>query len=241
MTEDIELLVAGRTHRGILARPSKPRRHAGVLVFHGGGGLTEHERVQVEHFAARGFVALAPDLFGEVFADRAHGMRVIGDLMTRPAELRERVNAGLGWLAADRDANPARIVAVGHCFGGLAALDLARSGANVLAVVSLHGRLATALPARPCEVRARVLACTGADDPFCPRDQRVAFEDEMTAAGVDWQHHVYAAALHGFSVPTINPATQPGCAYHERADQRSRAAMAALFDEVLGVSADQSS
>jgi dienelactone hydrolase len=77
-----------------------------------------------------------------------------------------------------------------------------------------------------------VLACTGADDPHCPRDTWLAFEQEMTAAGVDWQHHVYGATVHGFSVPGIDALKYPGCAYNPVADRRSWAAMRALLDEV---------
>ena len=207
--------------------------HPGVLVFHGGSGLTEHETERVRMLGALGYVAHAPDLFGETFTDRAHGMRVIGQLVAEPARLRERTAAALAELASRPDVDASRIAAIGHCFGGLAALELARSGADVRAAVSFHGRLVAVAPARRGEVRARVLACTGADDPFCPREHRIAFEDEMTAAGVDWQHHIYAGAQHGFSVPGIDPAKQPGCAYHELADRRSWAAMLALLGEVM--------
>jgi dienelactone hydrolase len=227
MIEKFEYEVAGQRFSGIQATPTGAT--AGVLVFHGGSGLTDHERDRVQMLAELGYVAFAPDLFGEVFADRARGMAVIGELVAQPAKLRARTQAALAVLAARVD----KVAAVGHCFGGLAALELARSGAAVRAVVSVHGRLAAVDPARRGEVQARVLACTGADDPFCPREQRLAFEDEMTAAGVDWQHHVYGGALHGFSVPGIDPAKSPGCAYHELADRRSWAAMRGLFDEVL--------
>lgn len=220
--------------RSIVASPPRSGWHAGILVFHGGGGLSDHERERVQRLAALGYVALAPDLFGEVFADRARGMAVIGELVAEPTKLRARTAAALAALAARDDVDPARIGAVGHCFGGLAALELARSGADVRAVVSIHGNLATRAPAKPGDVRARVLACSGADDRYCPRDQRVAFEHEMTAAGIDWQHHIYGGAQHGFSVPGIDPAKAPGCAYHALADQRSWRAMVELFGEALG-------
>lgn len=219
---------------GFLARPpSEGGPHPGILFFHGGSGSTEHERERAQRLAALGYVAYAPDLFGERFTDRAHGMRVIGQLVAEPARLRERATAALDRLASLSDVDAGRIAVVGHCFGGLAALELARSGAGVRAAVSFHGRLVSAQPARRGEVRARVLACTGAEDRFCPRDQRSLFEDEMTAAGVDWQHHVYGGAMHGFSVPSIDPTEQPGCAYHELADRRSWTAMLELFGEVL--------
>jgi dienelactone hydrolase len=233
MSEIIEYEAAGRVFTGELAVPATDEIRGGVLVCHGGSGLGEHERGRLTALAARGFVAFAPDLFGERFVDRAHGMRVIGELVAEAPRLRERLRAALARLAAHPRVEPARLAAIGHCFGGLAALELARSGAELRAAVSYHGGLATREPARAGEVRARVLACTGADDPFCPRDARIVFEDELTAAGVDWQHHVYAGARHGFTVAGIDPATHPGCAYHELADRRSWQATLGLFDEVL--------
>lgn len=107
-----------------------------------------------------------------------------------------------------------------------------RSGADVRAVVGLPPGLSPE-PARPGEVHARVLACVGADDPFCPRDQRAAFKDEIMAAGVDWQLFVLAGTKHGFTVPEIDPAKHPDCAYHAASDRRSWRAMLALFDESL--------
>jgi dienelactone hydrolase len=219
---------------GLLAAPEGARANRrGVLIIHGGSGLGAHEREQASRFAALGYIALAPDLFGETFGDRARGMAVIGELVASPSLLRARITAAWVRLAADPGVDPARTVAVGHCFGGLAAFELARSGANVRAVVGLHAGLAAREPARQGEVHARLLACVGANDPFCPREQRAAFEDEMTAAGVDWQLLVLANARHGFSVPNIDEAKQSGCAYHGPSDARSWRAMLALFDEVL--------
>src|SRR5262245_55656004 len=135
MVEKVDYEIAGTTFSGILATPSE--RRAGVLVFHGGGGPSDHERERIERFASLGYVAFAPDLFGEVFADRARGMAVIGELVAEPAKLRARTTAAFERLAREVDRD--RIVAVGHCFGGFAALELARSGAGVRAAVSFHG------------------------------------------------------------------------------------------------------
>lgn len=225
MIEDIEYEVAGRAFAGVLAAPAV-QPVGGIVVFHGGSGLGAFERARCEQLAAMGHVAFAPDLFGERFRDRAHGMAVIGELATTPAVLRPRVTAA--WrVVAERARATA---AIGHCFGGLAALELARAGAAVDAVASFHGGLTTRAPARSGEVRARVLICAGAADPFAPRDQRAAVCDELTAAGVDWQLLVLAGAQHGFTVPGV---TQPGCAYHEPSDRRSWRALLGLLDEVM--------
>lgn len=232
MFQSLSYRVGQRAFEALFCQPDTKSRGA-VLVFHGGTGLGEHERQLLARLSALGYAGCAPDLFGEPFRDRAHGMQVIGELVAHAASLRERAGAALACLCAQPGVDPARVAAIGNCFGGLCALELARSGAAIRAAVSFHGGLTTRAPARRGQVQARVLACTGADDPFCPREQRGALEDELSAAGVDWQHHVYGGAQHGFTLPAIDPAKFPGCAYDARADARSWSAMLALFDEVF--------
>jgi dienelactone hydrolase len=113
---------------------------------------------------------------------------------------------------------------VGYCFGGLAVLELARSGAAVAGVVSVHGSLSTSRPARPGAMGARVLVCHGGSDPHVPRADVEHFVDEMTAAEADWQLNVYGGAVHGFTHDTDTGQT-PGVAYDATADARSRAAI----------------
>ena len=233
MFQALEYEISGRTFTGLLATPAAGPPRGGVLVLHGGSGPGGHERERARQLTALGHVAFAPDLFGEVFADRSRGMAVIGELIAQPATLRARVAAAWRTLAEHPSVAGRPTAAIGHCFGGLAALELARSGAEVRAVVAFHGGLVAREAARPGEVRARVLVCAGADDPFCPREQRAAFEDEMTRAGVDWQLHVYATARHGFTVPDIDPVKHPGCGYHEPSDRRSWLAMQGLLDEAF--------
>jgi dienelactone hydrolase len=195
-----------------------PNATRGVLLIHGGSGRGTHEEERRERFAALGYAVYVPDLFGGP-PSREAIMALAGD----PVELRRRVVAA--WEVLARRVSVT--FAVGHCFGGLAALELARTGVDVRAVVSLHGMLTTKQPVE--KIHARVLACCGAADPFCPPEQRSAFEAEMTAAAADWQLHVYGGAKHGFSVPNIE---REGCAYDAAADRRSWDAMLALFAEI---------
>jgi dienelactone hydrolase len=218
MIENIE--VAGRT--AWFARPNGSPRGA-IVVCHGGGGLAPHEREVLERLASLGYAAVAPDLYGDT-----PSVELVRALVADAPELRARVNAAVAWICANAGS---RVAVIGHCFGGTAALECARSGADLACAVAFHGGLGSAAPAGPGVIRARVLACCGADDPFCPREQRTAFEEEMTRAGADWQLDVYGGAKHGFTVRGIE---RPGCAYEERADRRSWAAMLALLDETIG-------
>jgi dienelactone hydrolase len=228
MFESLGFRVEERDFDGRLFRPTRPPR-AGALVFHGGAGPTAHDHQVATRLAELGYAAYVPDLFGETFTDRARGVAVVTGLVDTPGLLRGRARAALSRLASTV-AETRTFVVVGHCFGGLAALELARSGADLAAAASLHGGLKTREPATAGAVRARVLACTGAEDPFCPPEQRAAFEAEMAAAGVDWQHHVLGGARHGFSIEGVQ--TTAAVAYHEPSARRSWRAVVGLFEEV---------
>jgi dienelactone hydrolase len=126
------------------------------------------------------------------------------------------------------------MAAIGFCFGGSVALELARAGADIKAAVSFHGVLTTKIPAVTREVKASVLVCTGADDPLAPPDQVAAFENEMRAAQVrDWQVISYGNTLHGFTNPAADGSMMRSALYKEQSDRRAWAAMEGLFDEVL--------
>jgi dienelactone hydrolase len=125
-----------------------------------------------------------------------------------------------------------RLAATGYCFGGTTALELARSGADLKAVVGFHAALATVRPQDAANIKAKILVAAGADDPLVPPQQRLAFEQEMTAAKVDWQMLVFGGAGHSFTNP--DPDDRPGFGYHAPSDRRSWAAMLDLFDEVFG-------
>ena len=114
-------------------------------------------------------------------------------------ELAGGCTAGLTccWRSRDR---PSKIAAVGYCFGGTLVLELARTGADLKAVVGFHPGLGTARP-DSANIVGKVLMCVGADDPIIPVEHRLAFETEMRAAGVDWRMNLYGGALHSFTNP----------------------------------------
>ena len=136
-------------------------------------------------------------------------------------------------LLGQEQTDPARVAAIGYCFGGTVALELARSGAEVAAVVGFHSGLGTAGP-RAKNIKGSVLVCIGADDPLVPADQRTAFEKEMRDGGVDWRINLYGAAVHSFTNERAGQAGMAGVAYHRLTDERSWRAMLDLFDETLG-------
>src|SRR5207302_4008220 len=110
--------------------------------------------------------------------------------------LRARVNAGLEELEKSSLVQKSRIAAVGYCFGGTTVIELARSGADIKGIVSFHGGLDSPTPADGKNIKCKVLALHGADDPFVPANDVAAFEGEMRAANLDWQLVKYGGAVH---------------------------------------------
>jgi len=201
------------------------RERPGVLLIHGGAGLDDHAKEQAQRYAAVGYAVLACDMFGEgVAGDRERVMAMLTSLRDDPERLAQRGKAGLAALAGCPEASGC-VAAIGFCFGGLAALTLARSGIELPGVVSIHGSLTNQSPAGPGTIHAKILVCHGALDPHVPIADVVAFVEEMNSAQVDYQLVVYGGAVHGFTHSHAVPGAIPGVAYDALADQRSSAAV----------------
>jgi dienelactone hydrolase len=177
-----------------------------------------------------GYVAFAPDLFGRELQSRADGAAVVGQLAQHPTLLVERLGHALQFLAGQESVDRRNLLAVGFCFGGFAALELVRSGADLRAVACVHGGLVAKREVAPGSIKAAILACVGADDPFITPEQRGAFEREMTAAEADWQLVVYSQTMHAFTNPKADPSVMAGCAYNPLSDRRAWAQVLAFFD-----------
>jgi dienelactone hydrolase len=218
---------------GFLVCHEQGGRRPGILVVHGGAGLDDHARGRARKFAELGLVAFACDMYGKsVLGDRDRVISCLMELRDDRRKMTQRASAAIDILAADPRVD-GRLAAVGYCFGGLAVLELARSGANLSAVISVHGSLATTGPrAGPDEIKAKLLVCHGALDPHVPTAQLTPFIEEMNGADADWQLIVYGGAMHGFTHEG-GPAA-PGVAYHAASDVRSSTAISAFLAEALG-------
>ncbi|AXH37343.1 dienelactone hydrolase family protein [Humibacter sp. BT305] len=199
-----------------------------VLILHDWNGEGEYVRVRAQMLARLGYVAFAADVYGA-------GVRPEGDDAATTAQsfyrdlplMRARVAAGYDVLRDDARVDPTRIAVIGYCFGGSAALEFARTGAQVRGTVSFHGSLITHAPADVARVASPLLVLTGGSDPVVPDSAVIAFQDELrTRDDLDWQVVTYSGAPHAF--------TRPGSpAYRPVADARSWAAMRAFLDEVM--------
>lgn len=234
-SQDIEYFVDGTRYVGHLAVPDGDDARPAVLVCHEGPGMTEHPRWRARRLAEElGYVAFALDYWGDgapLPADQVQ--QRLGALMADPVTTRRRARAGLGVLLDHPRADIHRVGAIGYCFGGTMALELGRDGAPVHAIVGFHSGLANPAPADAANITGKVLVCIGVDDPIIPPSQRAAFEEEMNAAGVDWQMILYGGAGHSFTNRNAD-GSRPGFAYHESSDLRSWRAMRDFLHEVFG-------
>lgn len=222
---------------GYLARPadSGGALKPAVLIVHDWFGVSDHARVRAEMLARLGYVAMAADVYGAEVRPSSNdeAAALAGKYYGDVPLFRAHLAANLEHLLSQPGVDPERIGVMGYCFGGSGALEIARSGAPVAAVVAFHGGLGTSAPAAPGAVQAAVLVLTGAQDPVVPDEAVKAFEDEMRTAGVDdWQVVTYSGAMHAFAVPDTD-APAMGAQFQATANRRSWTAMQDFFAEIL--------
>jgi dienelactone hydrolase len=212
-----------------------PSPRPGLLMAPNWMGVGEGAETIARAVAEKGYVVLLADLYGQTLrpgnGDEAGAAMM--PLKNDRALLRKRMQAALDQLLgqAGVSLDETRIATFGFCFGGCCALELARSGANLKAAISFHGTLDTPDPADARNIKGSVLVLHGASDPLVPREQLPAFEDEMNAAGVDWQLHSYGGAVHSFTDPHANV---PGkMMYDARVAKRAFKSMHDLLSEVF--------
>ncbi|MBI5095624.1 MAG: dienelactone hydrolase family protein [Candidatus Hydrogenedentes bacterium] len=235
-TESVEYDAGGKTMIGYLAYDDSTKDiRPGVLVVHDWYGLGPYAKKRAEQLAGLGYVAFAVDMYGKglYVATAAEAKPLAMGLKGDLPLMRSRVQAALDVLKKNSLADKSRIAAIGYCFGGTTVLELARSGADIKGAVSFHGGLATANPSDAKNIKAKVLALHGADDPNVPTEEVAGFEKEMRDAKVDWQLIAYGGAVHSFTNPDAGNDPSKGVAYNEAADRRSWAAMRSFFDELF--------
>ena len=218
---------------GWLARPAgKPR--AAIVVFPTIANVNPHMERRAGMLADAGYLAMIADFYGEQPASFEAAGPLARKLRASPKTYRARLRAAISALRANPEAAGLPMAAIGFCMGGQAALEAARDGADLAAVVSFHGLLDTQAPAAPGAIKARILVCHGDADPLVPRSHVLAFWEEMDAAGADWHFHSYSGVHHGFTDPGSDARGLDAVKYNASADRQSWAAMLSLFGEVFG-------
>ena len=207
----------------------------GVLVAHDWSGRRDFATGKADEVARMGYVGFALDMYGKgVFGadgDVEGNSALMNPLAGNRVALRARMQAATDAIRRLDVVDPARIGAMGYCFGGMCVLELARSGSDVLGVISIHGIFAPGdVPNK--KITARVLCLHGHDDPMVPPEQVLAFQTEMSAADADWQVHAYGGTMHAFTNPAANN-PDFGTVYHAAADRRATQSVRNFFSEIF--------
>lgn len=207
----------------------------GIVLVPDWMGMTDVARQYGERVAKMGYVVLVADIYGKNVRPKdmkeasAQSALYKND---RPL-MQARAKAALDQLLKSGRVDPAKTAAMGFCFGGGVALELARSGADLDAVASIHGNLDTPHPEAAKNIKAKVLVLHGADDPFVTQDQVKAFQDEMRAAKTDWSLVQYGNAVHAYTNPAAGSDNSKGAAYNPEADRRSFRALQDFYQETF--------
>ncbi len=203
----------------------------GIILFPTVMGITDLERGFAERWVGEGYSILLADLYGRRFTpdQRGEAMAAMTALRADRAALRDRLLGVLGVAIEQEAIDDERVAAIGFCFGGQNALDLARSGAAVVGVASFHGLFdPPGLP--PRAIKAKVAAYHGWDDPLVPPEAVVALAAELTDTGADWQIHAFGNVGHGFTNPGATGA-MPGIKFDETTAKRAWSACDAFLAE----------
>jgi dienelactone hydrolase len=206
-----------------------------VLVAHDWTGRRDYACAGAKRMAELGYVGFALDVYGKGIFGKDDDAQGNSDLMTPfvndRALLRRRMLAALAAARSLSQVDISNIAAMGYCFGGMSVLELARSGALIKGACSIHGLLAQGNVASKT-MQAKILCLHGHDDPMVNPAQVLAFEQEMTDAGADWQVHVYGGTQHAFTNPAANN-PDFGTVYNQTATRRAERALANFFHELF--------
>ena len=197
-------------------------------------GIDAHAKESAENLAALGYHAFVADIYGvgNTPSNTTEAGKLAGYFKNSYKDYQKRIQLAIDQLVK-QGANPDEIAVIGYCFGGTGALEAARGNLKVKGVVSFHGGLGKD-PMRQTEaITPKVLVLHGADDPYVPQKEVLAFQDEMKIGKAVWQMNIYSNAVHAFTHKDLDTDNSKGAAYNELADKRSWQAMQDFFTEIF--------
>ena len=231
-TEKITYQSEDNSFEGFLAQPEGDSNPC-VLIAHTWAGRDAFVEEKAKLLAELGYAAFAIDMYGDgkIGTSNEENAGMMQPLLDDREELARRALASLDAVSKIDSIDASKIVIMGYCFGGLVAMDLARTGADIKGAVSFHGFLAGPENSTN-EIKAKLLALHGDSDPMVGQDQIESFRQEMTSKKVDWQLHVFGGAMHSFTNPEAND-PDFGAVYSKNADERSWKIFTDLLKELF--------
>jgi len=237
-SREVTYEIDGRTYRGYLAMPEalpENETRPGVLVVHEWWGRNDYAMFRADMLAELGFVAFAADMYGsaQVVTSPGRAQNLATPFYTDRSLMVRRAQAGLDQLTGLAAVDADQLAAIGYCFGGTVALELARAGADLDAVVSFHGGLASPNSFKDAGFDGTVMVANGAADEMVPTNERNAFIADAEDAGIDYLFIEHGGAVHSFTNPAADELDMNSVGYDQHADRRSWRHMLLLFEETL--------
>lgn len=223
-SQNVEYTIEGQVHEAYVATPDTAGdTFPGVLIVHDWMGPGEYSNGRADLMAKEGYIAVAADIYGKDVRPKnpKEAGAQAGKYKGNTKLFRAKMQAALDLLKRQKGVDPKRIVVFGYCFGGTAALELARTGVDVAGIASFHGGLKTADRADNAKIKTKVLIMHGAVDPNVPDQEVKDFTTDLDKAKTDYQFIAYSGAVHAFTNPKAGNNPQTGAAYNEAADKRS--------------------
>jgi dienelactone hydrolase len=212
-----------------------------ILVAHAWRGQDDFARNKAESLAKLGYVAVALDIYGDAIEVKTaeEAATLMMPLFYNRGELQKRMIAAFNVIKVHPKVDPSRIGGIGFCFGGLAIIELLRSGVDIRGVVSFHAVLGNEKEGKKAEtvpladnIKGSLLMLHGAEDPLVTDEDIRLTQEEFEKAGIDWQMHIYGHTYHAFTVPEACDKTF-GLMYNPVSDRRSWQAMTTFFETIL--------
>ena len=237
VTKTVEYEFDGVKLKGFLAHDDAVKeKRPGVLVVHEWWGLNAHAKERAEKLAKLGYVAFACDMYGEgKTTEHPDDARKVATTVRMNVETwRQRAQVSLEVLKAQPQCDSGKLAAIGYCFGGSTALQLAYTGADLKAVATFHAALPAPTADEAKSLKARVLICHGGADTFIPEAAIKSFREPLDKAGSKYEFVAYPGVVHSFTVPGADARNLPGMKYDKQADEDSWKRMTKLFADQFG-------
>jgi len=233
---DVEYTAGGVAMTGYFCAPETAGRLPGVVLLHDAFGLDQAFRATARRYAHSGRAVFAADLWGERRSPSTGDEigQLIGSMVSDRDTWMARVHAAHEAASGQPELDQDAVATVGYCFGGSSALEYLRTGGRTRGVASIHAGLDLLIPGWESSDRdARVLVCTGADDPMATPAQWQALKAALTGRGIHWELDLYSGAKHAFTDPRADSLGMPGAAYDARAAARALGSTDRFLDELL--------
>ena len=231
--------VDGKMYKGYVVYDGNVTgKRPAILVVHEWWGLNDYSEMRARKLAGLGYIAMAVDLFGDgkTAANPTEAQEFTAPYYKDPALGKTMLDAAIQKIREFKETDANNIAAIGYCFGGYVVLNAAKLGADFKGVVSFHGGLGGVPPDKKL-LKAKILACHGADDKFVTEKDVESFRHQLDSIGAVYSFKIYPDATHAFTNPD---ATKLGkefnipIAYNAAADKASWSDMKMFFDKLFG-------